>query len=199
MKRLAPEGGWRAASAARLSGAERGLFALTSRLGNRLFGRSETPNIMLALSGNQRLFWPWLWFASRFMPFGQLPHRTRERLILRTAWNCRCEYEWGQHADLSRRWGIDQAELEKIAQGPLADWSALERAQLSAADELHREGCVSDGTWQTLREHHSDAELIELLLLVGHYQMLAGFLNSAGVRLESRLLERLERRAGSSA
>ncbi|MCB9609944.1 MAG: carboxymuconolactone decarboxylase family protein [Polyangiaceae bacterium] len=183
----------------RLSGAERGVFAWASRLGNRLFGRSETPNIMLALSGNQRLFWPWLAFASRFMPFGQLPHRTRERLILRTAWNCRCEYEWGQHADLGQRWGVDQAELSKIAKGPEAAWSALERAQLLAADELHRDRCVSAGTWQALREHHTDAELIELLLLVGHYQMLAGFLNSAGVQLEDRLRKRLEQRATASA
>lgn len=194
MTQLTPEGGWAGASDVRITNAERGLFGALARLGNRFFGRSETPNIMLALNGNRRLFWPWLLFASRFMPWGRLPHRTRERLILRTAWNCRCEYEWGQHRDLSRRWGIDGAEVRKIARGPDADWSTLERAELRAADELHRMGCVSDETWQVLREHHSDEELIELVLLVGHYQMLAGFLNSAGVRLEAQLVERLERR-----
>ena len=191
---LQPEAGW-IRPAPRLCApppARRGpLFRALSRF-SALFGRADIPDVITVLHQHPRLFWPWLLFASRLMPHGRLPAALREKVILRTAWNCRSRYEWGQHVDIALAAGVSDAEIACLAQGPAAVADPLERAVLSACDELHREQCVREATWQTLSAHYSEPLLIELLMLVGHYRMIAGFLNSAGLVLEPPLEARLQ-------
>jgi alkylhydroperoxidase family enzyme len=53
---------------------------------------------------------------------------------------------------------------------------------LRAVDELHETRTLSDETWAGLRAAGlSDTELIELPMLVGHYEMLAMTLNALRV------------------
>ena len=187
---LRPPRGWRVAGAARvapLSDAEFGPLtrALARAARERMGG--QTPNVFRVLLRSPRLFWPWLLFASRLMPGGRLDARHRECLILRVAWNCRSRYEWAQHVVIARRAGVTDADIARIAGGPEhPGWGAQEAALLTACDELHRDRFVTDSTWARLRTFYGgdDEKLIELLLLVGHYEMLAGVLNSAGTPLE---------------
>lgn len=192
---LQPEGGWSSLARARLSApvpAARGLlFRSTARLSG-LFGRQEVPDVLTVLHLNPRLFWAWLFFASRLMPYGKLPPTLREKIILRTAWNCRSRYEWGQHVDIALRAGVSDADIVRLSQGPQACTSPHEQAVLQACDELCRHTLVSDDTWQRLSQHYPDSLLIEILLLVGHYQMIAGFLNSAGLTLEAPIEKTLQ-------
>ncbi len=44
-----------------------------------------------------------------------------------------------------------------------------------------RDRRISDEVWAELRPHYTDEKLIELCLLVGHYEMLAMTLNSLEV------------------
>jgi len=64
---------------------------------------------------------------------------------------------------------------------------------LAPADELHRDRVISAGTWQRLAGHYDASQLIEVGMLVGHYEMLAGVLNSVGLALEPDIAERLAR------
>ena len=57
-----------------------------------------------------------------------------------------------------------------------------QRALLRAADELHADGVVGDEVWAQLATHLREHELIELCMLVGHYEMLAMTLNSLRVQ-----------------
>ncbi|HEV2237724.1 MAG TPA: carboxymuconolactone decarboxylase family protein [Ktedonobacterales bacterium] len=131
------------------------------------------------------LFASWLPFASRLLAGGSLERRLTELVILRVAWNTGNDYEWGQHVELSAAFGIEPATLERITQGPSATgWSPLEALVLRATDELHTERRITSATWDALAEHLNVAQLIELCFLVGHYEMLAMFLHTVGVRLE---------------
>jgi alkylhydroperoxidase family enzyme len=184
---LQPEGGWADAARLRLPApppAQRGALFRTASLFSRFLGRPEVPDVISVLHINPRLFWPWLLFASRLMPFGRLPPALREKIILRTGWNCRCRYEWGQHVDIALRNGVSDAEIVQVADGPRAFTDRHERALMLACDELCGDKCVSEATWQILAEKYSEKSLIEIVLLVGHYEMVAGFLNSAGLMLE---------------
>lgn len=184
---LQPEGGWAGNGRVRLRApapAERGALFRTASLFSRFLGRPDVPDVISVLHINPRLFWPWLLFASRLMPFGRLPPALREKIILRTGWNCRSRYEWGQHVDIALRTGVTDAEIVRITQGPQAFTDRHERAVMHACDEIHRDKHVSDATWHTLAEHYPEKQLIEIMLLVGHYEMIAGFLNSAGLVLE---------------
>lgn len=53
---------------------------------------------------------------------------------------------------------------------------------LRAADELHASRDISDDVWGRLRERLDEPELIELCMLVGHYEMLAMTLNALRVQ-----------------
>ena len=146
------------------------------------------PNIFLTLGRHPRMFAPWLAFASQLMPRGTLPRKDTELVILRVAWNCRSRYEWDHHVRIGRQVGLADVEIERVADGPGADgWSDRQAALLAAADELHEDRIVSDETWERLRAHLDDKRLIELCMLVGHYEMLAMTLGSLGVQPEAPL------------
>jgi AhpD family alkylhydroperoxidase len=144
------------------------------------------PNIFTTLGRNPRLFAPWLAFASQLMPRGGLPRVDTELVILRVAWNARCRYEWDHHVRLGREAGLSAAEIERLPEGPEAEgWTGRQAALLAATDELHEDGMVSDATWQNLETHLDEKLLIELCLLVGHYEMLAMTISSLGIQPEA--------------
>jgi alkylhydroperoxidase family enzyme len=153
-----------------------------------LDGRLGDNNIFSTLARHPRLMRAWLPFGGFLLGRGVLPARERELLILRTACNCSSAYEWGQHVRISEALGIDREEILRVARGPDADgWSPAERTMLRAADELHRDSKISQGTWTQLAEDHDQRALIELAMLVGHYHMVAYALNSLEIDLDEGL------------
>lgn len=145
-------------------------------------------NIFPTLARHEELFRAWLRFGGYLLTSGKLPGRDRELLILRTAVNTRSSYEWGQHVRISLAGGIDREEIDRVLRGPGEEgWSDHEAALLRAADELHRDSLISDETWSKLAETYGSEELIEVAMVVGHYTMLAGALNSFGVELDEGL------------
>lgn len=153
------------------------------------------PNLFTTLARNRRLFRRWLRFAAALMPGGKLPREDSELLILRVAHNSDCAYEWSHHERIAVRAGLTADEVERVRQGPAAPgWSERRRLLLTAADELHGARRLGDETWSGLSRQLDDAELIELCMVVGHYEMLAMTLNSLGVEPD-RIADRGESRA----
>lgn len=150
----------------------------------KLFGRNEVPDIFKVMSINKRLFWAWLYFASKLMPYGKLSGRERELIILRVAWLCRCRYEWGQHIEVGLKNGLTDKDVINVSLGFSAFDDEKEKTLLTACDEIISNQLISENTWQTLSNFYTDKLLIEISMLIGHYQMLAGFLNSTGLQLE---------------
>lgn len=143
-------------------------------------------NIFTTLVRAPGLFRRWLPFGGKLLN-GKLPARDRELLILRTAWNCRSAYEWGQHHALALQAGVSDAEFRRVTIPSLDGWSPLDAALLRAADELHHDACITDPTWDELRGRFSVEQLIEVPMLVGHYHLVAMTLNSLGVQLDPGL------------
>lgn len=195
VKELVPEKGWATAGHVRLPApppAERGIMFRTMSAFSGFFGRPEVPDVITVLNLNPRLFWPWLIFASRLMPYGRLPGDVREKIILRTAWNCRSRYEWGQHVEIGLAAGLTDEDVRCIAEGPEAWSDPFERALMQACDDMHENYCISTPVWELLSQHYGKALLVEVTILIGHYQMIAGFLNSAGLVLEAPIEEKLQ-------
>jgi AhpD family alkylhydroperoxidase len=144
-----------------------------ARVAGRTMG-TEPPAIFLTLGRNRRLFWGWLHFAGRLMPGGRLPRRETELVILRVATLTGSDYERSHHERLGRRAGLTPDELARVTEGPDAEgWTDRERLLLTATDELHRDRDLADETWRRLSELLDERTRIELLMLVGHYEMLA--------------------------
>jgi 4-carboxymuconolactone decarboxylase len=125
-----------------------------------------------------------------FMVHGRIGERDRELAILRTAAHARSEYEIAQHRLLGARAGLRPTEIES-ALDLRSDGSALppdDRALLRFVDEVIRHGTVSDAAWDGVAGKLDQLQRLELLLLVGYYRMIAGFLNGIGVEIEPALL-----------
>ena len=153
-----------------------------SRVAGRAMG-TEPPAIFTTLGRTRGLFWGWLHFAGRLMPGGRLPRRESELVILRVATLAGSDYELAHHRRLGTRAGLSPDEIDRVAQGPeTAGWSERERLLLRATDELHHDRDLSDETWTELCDHLDDRRRIELLLLAGHYEMLATTLHTLRLR-----------------
>jgi alkylhydroperoxidase family enzyme len=143
-----------------------------------------TLNIFTTLVRHPRVFKRWSAFGGTLLA-GDLPARDRELLILRTAWNCGADYEWGQHARMARSVGLGDDEITAVVDdSDASEWSDLEAALLTACDELHRTSSISDEVWSVLVEHYDDRQLIELCMVVGQYHLVAFTLNALGVERE---------------
>jgi len=146
---------------------------------------TRTPNLWTTLIRHPGLFRRWIPFGGKLLA-GQIPVRDRELMILRTAWRCGAEYEWGQHCQIARNAGITDDELFDIARGPDAPtWDRFDAALIRSVDELHDESYVTDETWAILAERYGEKELIELPMLVGQYHLVAFTMNSLRLDHES--------------
>jgi alkylhydroperoxidase family enzyme len=151
----------------------------------RLIGfatRGQPPHIFTTLGRHRGLFRRWLWFAGGLMPGGKLPREETELVILRVAHNTGSEYEWSQHERLGARAGLGNEEVSRVRIGADAPgWSERQELLLRAADEMHDRGRIEDQLWARLARHYDEVLLIELCMLIGHYEMLAMTLNSLQV------------------
>ena len=143
-------------------------------------------NIFATLARHPRVFKRWSAFGGMLLYGGELPGRERELLILRTGWNCRADYEWGQHVPMALDAGVTEEEIQRVPAGPDdPGWSEQDATLLRAADELHWDARIGDATWSSLAATGSELQLIEICMLVGQYHLVAFTLNSLGIEREA--------------
>ncbi len=122
--------------------------------------------------------------AGKFLAFNQfqltratLPERTRELAILRVAWRRRCRYEWAQHVVMAKEVGITDEEIAQVRSG-------APTLVTRAVDELEVDFRLSDETYAALSAELDDQQLLEFVLVVGTYGMLAQVFNTFDLDLE---------------
>ena len=106
----------------------------------------------------------------------------RELLILRIGWNCQAVYEWAKHVGSVGRARDHGLEPERIALGAGAGWDPFEAAHVRAADEIYRDGMVSQETWDTLAERYDTREMMSVVMTVANYRLVSMSLNALGVQ-----------------
>jgi 4-carboxymuconolactone decarboxylase len=169
---------------------------LTGLLNGAPGGTDEPMHIFTTLAHQPELFRRWLGFGGALLS-GRLPGRIRELVILRTAHRFDGRYEWAHHIELGQAQGITTDEIASLGGDldPLT-WSPLEEAVLAAVDETADQGEIADVTWATLAQSFDEAELVELVMLMGHYLMLSTVLRSLRVPLEPAALAAAEAAPG---
>lgn len=115
---------------------------------------------------------------------GKIPAPERELAILRVGWLCRAPYEWGEHVDIAKRFGLTAEEIERVTQGSSAPgWNEHQRAILRGVEELLADQSISEDTWNALAKRWNEAQLIEYLMMVGQYVATAFVQNGLRIRL----------------
>ena len=149
------------------------------------------PNIFTTLGQHPRLFRAWLRYSAHLMPFGQLPRRDTELVILRVAWQCRSAYEWHQHVPIALRVGLTADEVARVADRTSADsFTDRQRTLLAVSDALLARRTLSDSTWSAVRATLGKREAIELCLLIGNYQGLASTIGGLGIQIDKDTVRR---------
>lgn len=148
----------------------------------------QAANVFATLVAYPKLMKRWIVFANHCLFKSSLPAREREIVILRTAWQARSGYEWGQHLVIGRDAGLSDDEMAALKESPDAHaWSEAECVLITGTDEIEADAFLTDATWATLQTHYSQEQIFDLIFLVGQYRGLAGALNSLGVQLDDGL------------
>jgi alkylhydroperoxidase family enzyme len=115
---------------------------------------------------------------------GELNPRERELAVLRVGWLCRAPYEWCQHVDIAKRYGVTAEEVERATRGSSAPgWTEHEAAIVRGVEELLGDQSISDDTWDVLARTWTERQLLEFLAVVGYYVSIAYSQNALRMRL----------------
>jgi alkylhydroperoxidase family enzyme len=126
--------------------------------------------------------------VSHALYFSSITPRQRELLVLRVAHLRDATYEWAQHVYQAGVVGISPEEIACVRVGPVAEeWTPLERALLSAADELVADARIGDGTYATLSAALDTEQLMDVVFIVGTYEVFAMALRTFDVQLDDDL------------
>lgn len=132
-------------------------------------------NIFRMLANAETAFRPFLRFGGAVLGRLDLDPALRELAILRVAQVAEAEYEWVQHVPIARGVGISEEQIAALEREELeaSCFSDLERAVLVFAGDVVRGPRVDDALFESLRRHLEPREIVELLLTIGDYLMLA--------------------------
>jgi len=148
-----------------------------------LLGGGSAINIFRTLAHHPKLMKRWMVFGNHVLAKSTLSARERELLILRTCWNCRAPYEWGQHVAIARGVGVTDDEIARVATGADAPgWDPFEACLIRAADELHADQSLSDATYAELAQRYDEKQLLDVVFTVGQYHLVSMALNSTRVQ-----------------
>jgi hypothetical protein len=113
---------------------------------------------------------------------------TREVVVARTLARSHCEYQWGIHqAVFGNAARFTEAKRVSVVHGGSWDpvWEEKERALLDAVDEVVDTSTLGDKKWATLLSYLSPQQALEMLALIGWYQLNSYLSNAVQLPLES--------------
>jgi alkylhydroperoxidase family enzyme len=87
---------------------------------------------------------------------------------------------------LALRAGLAPGQIDAIAEhNSMNAFTDRQRALLAVSDDLLAHRAISEPTWRKLRATLTDREVIEVCLLVGHYQGLASAIGGLAIEPET--------------
>jgi alkylhydroperoxidase family enzyme len=99
----------------------------------------------------------------------------RELLILQVAQLEHGAYEWRQHVPIALGVGVTQPQIDAVEQERYQDdtFDEAQRALLSFGREVVENVRVAAPVFAELRKHYADQEIVEAIVAIGFYMMMA--------------------------
>jgi alkylhydroperoxidase family enzyme len=148
--------------------------------------RGNLLGIYKALLHNSKLAGTWFRHLNAVRWETTLSGRLREILIIRIGWRLDSAYIIKQHIPkLAEPEGLSADECQRLLGGDLGDtFSEAERAAINAADELTMRARLSDGAATVLKVFYDERAVVEIMVLIGTYNMHARFVAGLDIELE---------------
>ena len=114
-----------------------------------------------------------------------LDRKLYEMIYLRVSFINGCHYCQQHHLASSKRVGLTPEDWKALKEGNYARFTEKEQTALAYAEKLTRASRdVTDADFEKLKKHFSDAEIIDLHLLVGLANLTNRFTDPLGLEVE---------------
>lgn len=144
-------------------------------------------HIFRMMANADSAFPPWMRWALTLLRDLQLDPLLRELAILRVAHlTPHAEYEWVQHMTIAESAGATEEQIAALERDdpPTDCFSGPERAVLRFTTEVVRDARASEETIRALEQTMSPREIVELLMVIGQYMMLARVMATTRIDLD---------------
>jgi 4-carboxymuconolactone decarboxylase len=144
-------------------------------------------NIFRMLAHAETALRPFLRFGGTILGRLELDPKLRELAILEVAARTEARYEWVQHVSIGRHVGLSDGQIAALERRETQQSAALgdaERAVVAFAAEVVAGPRVSDATFDAVSRWLSPREIVELLLTIGNYMMLARVMTTLELELD---------------
>ena len=159
-------------------------------------------NIFTTIAHAETALRPFLRYGAVLLGDLQLDPVLRELAILRVAQlTPHAEYEWVQHVPITLAVGGTQAQIDALEAGDIeADaFDELQRAVLRFTTEVVNDARASDEAFAAVAASLTPREIVELLLVIGQYMMLARVMATVEIDLDepagTAVIESIDQRA----
>ena len=150
-----------------------------------LTGRPLVLNVQRMTANAQSIFVQRSRLSNALFTQTKIDPKVRELAILRTAKDSHSTYEWTQHVPAARHVGLTEQQIECVERWLEAPcFSEIERLVLQFTDEVNANVKASRSTLDGLKRHLTPGEIIELLIIIGHWRQTASILETTEVDLE---------------
>ncbi len=143
-------------------------------------------NIFRLMAVAERNFIPLIELGGTILGRQQLDARLRELAILWVAADSGARYEWVQHVPIGKRAGISDAQiaaLEKLDEdAPCFD--ETDRLVLRFTREVARSTKPQPETFEAMARRFPPREIVELVVAIGFYMLVARLMEVAEIDLE---------------
>ncbi len=121
-------------------------------------------------------------FSSHVNSESCLEPAIREIVVLRVAERLKNRYEWRRHVPKALALGVSAAQIESLKSSSTeADFDQRQRSALRVVDEFLDRWSLSDEAGAALTEHFASEEIIELLMTLGWYLLVAALILPLGI------------------
>jgi 4-carboxymuconolactone decarboxylase len=150
-------------------------------------GRVPPLNVFRMMANAETAFRPWLRWGATLLGELELDPKLRELSILRVArLTPHADYEWIQHVPIAKAVGATDEQVAALERNdPEAPcFSDDERLVLSFTTEVVQDAQASDPTLEKLALILNPREIVELLMVIGQYMMLARVMATTRMELD---------------
>jgi 4-carboxymuconolactone decarboxylase len=142
-------------------------------------------NVARMIANSEAASQPFARMAGALVMKTKLEPKLREIAILRTAKVSHSVYEWTQHVPMAKHVGVTDAQVAAMDNWQNAKcFNELERAVLRFTDEVAQNVKSSREALETLKKSLGPTEIVELILSIGFWGMVARLLETTEVDLE---------------
>ena len=136
-------------------------------------------NIFKLVANAETAYRPFMTYGAALLRELEVEPVVREQAILRVAaLTPGAEYEWVQHEAIGRAVGMTDAQIEACRVGDPDD------LVLRFTEEVVRDASPTDATFEAMAGRFSPREIVELILVIGQYMMLARLMATARIDLD---------------